>query len=383
MKILFDLRMVQPFGTSKFHGGGKYGEIVFLNLIIKSTKVVGIYNGSKWLNPEIIKASKERGIKLIDADKNPIKDILASKDYVLYSPIGMNEHRILAKDFNVVVTIHGLRMYEMPGDKTEFKYLFPKKIKEWIWALGGIYMPRRIIYWARHKAVQNFITSNMKIITVSEHSKYSIMCAVPDIKEEDIKVFYSPSTVGNNLANNRQNKYGKYYFMVSGNRWIKNSYRAVKAFDELFTERAELDFKVVITGISKNVRYVKEIHNKERFVLLQYVDDMELQSLYANAYAFVYPTLNEGFGYPPVEAMSKGTPVITSAIASVPEVCGDAAIYFNPYSEREIKMRILQMENEHTHNKYSSLSKIRYEYIYKKQLEDISGIVNYLQSFTQ
>lgn len=87
----------------------------------------------------------------------------------------------------------------------------------------------------------------------------------------------------------------------------------------------------------------------------------KLASLYQNAYLFVYPTLNEGFGYPPIEAMQFATPVICSAITSTTEICGDSVLYFNPYSIDEIKNRILMMENP----------KIR-EFYVKKELSAIN-----------
>ncbi len=61
-----------------------------------------------------------------------------------------------------------------------------------------------------------------------------------------------------------------------------------------------------------------------------YVSDAELTSLYKHAACFVFPSLYEGFGIPPLEAMAHGCPVVASTAASIPEVCGDAAIYFDP-----------------------------------------------------
>lgn len=57
---------------------------------------------------------------------------------------------------------------------------------------------------------------------------------------------------------------------------------------------------------------MSKIKNKSHFVLLEYVDNNVLESLYKGAYALIYPTLNEGFGYPPLEAMKYGTPVLSS-----------------------------------------------------------------------
>lgn len=378
MKILFDLRMVQPQGGSKFHGGGKYGEIVFLHLIRYTTNISVVYSKSKWINPEILDAINKFNITVFDADITSLSKVLETDEFLLYSPIGTNEHRLLSNKHRVICTIHGLRMYEMPGDNYMLKYTLPQSIKSWMWTIGGMFVPHLVQKWARHRAVQNIVGSKMSIITVSNHSKYSILSAIPTLQEDDIKVYYSPSTVLEKNKMKAANPFRKYFLMVSGNRWLKNGYRAVRAFDELFSERGDLDFKVVITGTGKGVRYINNIKNKDKFILLDYVDNYELQNLYTHAYAFVYPSLNEGFGYPPIEAMSKSVPVISSSIASIPEVCGDAALYFNPYSIYEIKMRILQMLNVHIHDCYVNKSYERYLLISSKQKEDLDGLVSYL-----
>lgn len=118
--------------------------------------------------------------------------------------------------------------------------------------------------------------------------------------------------------------------------------------------------------------------NKNRFIFKSYVSDEELVSLYKNAYAFLYPSLNEGFGYPPLEAMRFGVPVLTSPFSSIYEICGDASLYFNPYSVSELKNRILQMEDWKLREAYSSKARVRFNYISNKQQEDLDKLVKYL-----
>jgi glycosyltransferase involved in cell wall biosynthesis len=77
-----------------------------------------------------------------------------------------------------------------------------------------------------------------------------------------------------------------------------------------------------------------------RVRLLDHVGQRELRSLYAGALCFVFPSLYEGFGLPPLEAMSFDVPVITSNVASLPEVCGEAALYVDPYSTDELRRAI-------------------------------------------
>ena len=76
---------------------------------------------------------------------------------------------------------------------------------------------------------------------------------------------------------------------------------------------------------------------------LGYVTNEQLRALYENATAFVFPSLYEGFGLPPLEAMACGCPVLCSNRASLPEVCGDAALYFDPMNTPEIISRISEL----------------------------------------
>lgn len=74
-----------------------------------------------------------------------------------------------------------------------------------------------------------------------------------------------------------------------------------------------------------------------------YVNDAELRALFESAACFVYPSFYEGFGLPPLEAMACGCPVIVSKAASLPEVCGDAALYCDPYDHTDIAQKIVQV----------------------------------------
>jgi glycosyltransferase involved in cell wall biosynthesis len=71
-----------------------------------------------------------------------------------------------------------------------------------------------------------------------------------------------------------------------------------------------------------------------------YVSDQELRALYESAGCFVFPSFYEGFGLPPLEAMCCGCPVVASRAASLPEICGEAAIYFDPKSPEDIAEKI-------------------------------------------
>jgi len=73
------------------------------------------------------------------------------------------------------------------------------------------------------------------------------------------------------------------------------------------------------------------------------VADTELPALLSGAQVFAYPSLFEGFGYPPVEAMGCGAPVLTSNVTSLPEVCGNAAVYVDPNNLSDIAEKLLAL----------------------------------------
>ena len=94
------------------------------------------------------------------------------------------------------------------------------------------------------------------------------------------------------------------------------------------------DYKLVIVG--KKVCYYKDtlklIDENPDVVYMNFVSHEILVWLYRNASLFVFPSLYEGFGFPPLEAAALGVPSVVSNVSSIPEVCGKNVIYFDPYS---------------------------------------------------
>jgi glycosyltransferase involved in cell wall biosynthesis len=120
---------------------------------------------------------------------------------------------------------------------------------------------------------------------------------------------------------------GRYFLFVGSPAPNKNLAVLIKAFAQL--DRAGA--KVVIAGsLDRSVFGGDGAGAADGVVLAARRSDAEIAALYANATAHVFPSLYEGFGIPPLEAMASGCPVIASDIAVVREVCGDAASYFDP-----------------------------------------------------
>jgi glycosyltransferase involved in cell wall biosynthesis len=129
---------------------------------------------------------------------------------------------------------------------------------------------------------------------------------------------------------------------VGSSSFHKNVANVVDAVESLSDQSVQL----VIAG-GKNSRIfttVKE-SGSSRIIHLGYVTDAQLRALYSRAIGFVFPSIYEGFGFPPLEAMTCGCPVICSNRASLPEVCGDAALYIDPLDVQQISHQINQLIN--------------------------------------
>lgn len=130
----------------------------------------------------------------------------------------------------------------------------------------------------------------------------------------------------------------EYILTVSTISPRKNIDGLIKAFDLI---KNKVDCKLVIVGkngwLYESVyKLVEQLNLGDRVVFAGGINDVELGFLYKNAKLFVYPSFYEGFGLPPLEAMSFGTPCIVSNKTSIPEVVGDAAILVNPYGITEM-----------------------------------------------
>lgn len=105
------------------------------------------------------------------------------------------------------------------------------------------------------------------------------------------------------------------------------------------------------------VEVAKAQELRNRIIFTGFVEDSELSSIYSNAIAFLYMSLYEGFGLPPLEAMQCGTPVITSNTSSLPEVVGDAGIMMDPSDDDGLKQAMLNLyEDKELRKKYSQKS---------------------------
>lgn len=130
-----------------------------------------------------------------------------------------------------------------------------------------------------------------------------------------------------------------YILAVSSATPNKNFGCVVKAMT-LLGDKAPL---FAVAGSTNNQVFRSMLVEHQKLKKLGYVSDAELKALYRHAHAFVFPSFYEGFGIPPLEAMSLGCPVIASTAQAVRETCGDAVIYFDPHSPQQLAEKISEM----------------------------------------
>lgn len=128
-------------------------------------------------------------------------------------------------------------------------------------------------------------------------------------------------------------------FLLSVAAWQprKNIPRLIESFFSLLEQHPELNAHLVLVGNAGSdgisiLNSVEESRFKDRLVFTGFVPERDISTLYSAASAFVFPSLAEGFGLPPLEAMCCGTPVVCSNATSLPEVVGDAALMVDPTS---------------------------------------------------
>lgn len=225
------------------------------------------------------------------------------------------------------VTIHDLTLSLFPG----------KKMTKWY---------HRLAY---HLTIRNTIRTAKKVIAISENTKKDIREHFK-IKSEKIAVIYNGVNPEFKVVAHPK-KYPKPFLLYTGVwRSHKNLPVMIEAFQKVLEKH---DLNLIITG--KEDPFYPEVKEavekfgvKGRVVFTGLVGEEELLNLYNSAEVFVFPSLYEGFGLPPLEAMACGTPVVASDTSSIPEVCGEGnALFFDPKNPEDLAKKICEVyENE-------------------------------------
>jgi len=197
-----------------------------------------------------------------------------------------------------------------------------------------------------------------RVLTVSEASKRDILryFRVPVSRIDviynaiDERLEQAPSEEDIGRVRERYQLYDPFVLYAGNIKPHKNLERLIEAFHILRKSGFET-VKLLIIGdeISKYASLRRAVHRHKLHKHVRFfgfVPDKTLAALYRLASVFVFPSLYEGFGLPPLEAMASGTPVVTSNVSSLPEVVGDAALLIDPYDPNAIADAIRRVLTE-------------------------------------
>lgn len=206
------------------------------------------------------------------------------------------------------------------------------------------FLPKERIEYFDTYFYKNIVRSDM-IITGSEYSKQEILERL-NFTEDKVQVIYHG--IDHDLFKIYQDLKvdfeipSKFILSVGSIEPRKNLLGLLKAYD-ILDETLKKEYKLVLVGFKGwENREIMDIvnNNKKHIHYLGFISDEELAKVYNLASLFVFPSFYEGFGLPPLEAMACGTPVVSSNLTSMPEVCVDAAVYCDPHNIEEIKNKI-------------------------------------------
>lgn len=239
----------------------------------------------------------------------------ARKYDILYCPSNIAPLYIPQKT-KLVLTLHDLAFLDFPKQYSSvfqkyYAFLVPRNI-------------RRAEY----------------ILTISHFSKNRIIKEYPWVKNKISVIHHG---ISSHFVPSDQKKSDYVLYVGTMNR-IKNFQVLLEIF--LTPALKNIDLKMVLPNAStfSEDKHINTLIQKAKasanIDIIDQVSQEELKMYYQNAKLFIFPSFHESFGFPPLEAMACGTPVIVSNVTALPEVCGDAALYVDPNSKEDIAEKI-------------------------------------------
>ncbi len=261
------------------------------------------------------------------ADRPPVEWITGRVDVVH----GPNFLAPPAKRAARVITVHDLTAVHHPELCTNHTRRYPQAIRRAVERGAWLHT---VSDFVRAEVIEHFGVDPSRVVTVPNG-----VDPIPDAE---------PSA-GHRLAG------GDEYLVALGTIEPRKDYPAlVAAFDELAARHPRL--RLVIAGpdgwgMASFTAAVERAHHRDRVVRLGYVDEPARAALLHGASALVYPSIYEGFGLPPLEAMGAGTPVVATAAGAVREVCADAAELVEPVDAHALAAGIERVLTDEAHRR--------------------------------
>ncbi|MFA4849415.1 MAG: glycosyltransferase family 1 protein [Methanoregula sp.] len=326
MKILYDH---QTFSLQKYGGISRYFYELYSHLLTIDT-----------IHPEISVLYSENSYyqelfhqKLLLPDQKTLgKYLNFGKNIVIYK---INEYnckkQIRSGNFDIL-------------HPTYYNPYFQKKLKTQPYVLTVYDMIHELfpdMFKRRdNTAIQkkSVIECAAKIIAISDNTKFDII-RFYDIDPKKIEVIPLATSLQKHTPDSSLNLPQKYILFVGSRGAYKNFTFFINSVSSLLSEKKELCLICAGGGVFSDdeLRMLNALKIKKKVIHYTIANDSILSQLYRKAILFVFPSLYEGFGIPMLEAFSCGCPVAASNCSSLPEVGGDAAIYFDPNNSDSIK----------------------------------------------
>lgn len=238
----------------------------------------------------------------------------------------------LSKKMNKIITVHDLMDMLFPDCFSHHPFLIEQGLKYFF----KFSTPRTILS-AKHLVADSHYTKSEILRMFSHVSPERI-----DVVHLAVDDYFTPSS--QRAIEEFKHKFNlpdKFLLYVGNTKKYKNLNCLIKAYIMYFISKGAKTLPLIIAGM-KNVvgdELTKTIDSSglgEKIKIIGSISEEELPMLYSAAEYFIFPSIYEGFGLPPLEAMSCGTPVIVSNATSIPEVVNDAGLYFDPLHPEEL-----------------------------------------------
>ena len=320
MKLVIDLRLINTSGI------GTYLKNVIPGILSSFDQIVVLGN-----TQEIMSFDWSKEVQIIECNAK----IYSFKEQLLYPIVIPKCDVFWSPHFNVpILPIKAKKIVATIHDVNHLTTITPLS-----------FLKKKYAYLLFHNAVSK---ANL-IFTVSEFSKRELL-KYTSVNAEKIKVVYCgvDESFFQNTQNKKDLKLPENYILYVGNvKPHKNLIVLLKAYNSL-SNQLKSKFKLVIIGKKEGFitqdnqieDYIVNNNLQKHIIFTGYIDDFDLPKIYQNASLFVFPSLYEGFGLPILEAMAARIKVLSSNAASLPEIGGDAVIYFDPLNDIELASKI-------------------------------------------
>ena len=199
--------------------------------------------------------------------------------------------------------------------------------------------------WYYNKVIPLAMKRTDVVITVSESESRNIVKSYPFVKDKIVVIYPGSNSKFHSAQPLPLEQREPYFLYVGSLNPRKNLWGLLKAF-AIFKEKTSANVKLKVVGASYSIFNKVNVDSEIEVSdvdYLGYVTEDGLHKLYEKALAFVFPSFYEGFGYPPLEAMSYGTPAVVSNQSSLPEVTKGKAVYVDPRNPEDIADKMVQL----------------------------------------